>query len=263
VLLRNNFVQELLESDSNKAGCKQFVTGTFIAYPERYVTNALVIDTSLISIDSQVLISVKEQNIHNEIAVQSSICIHHISGMEYSCLRQKVLNLGARVMLLHGHGYKGKSQSIHNFHACLEIILEPFIGNQGKSKPIYANVQFHQKYNISENSGLSLNDEVPSGIICDAMDILYVLEMNLAFFSWYKRGEPFAINDGISISAVKRCLSILLSTIKEFTPCNHGNGWKLQKFHEILHLPIDIYMFGSPQNYDKSPTEHRLIETAK
>jgi len=39
-----------------------------------------------------------------------------------------------------------------------------------------------QKYNISENSGLSLNDEVPSGIICDAMDILYVLEMNLAFF---------------------------------------------------------------------------------
>jgi len=24
-------------------------------------------------------------------------------------------------------------------------------------------------------------EEVPSGIICDAMDILYVLEMNLAF----------------------------------------------------------------------------------
>jgi len=40
----------------------------------------------------------------------------------------------------------------------------------------------HQKYNISENSGLSLNNEVPSGIICDAMDILNVLEMNLAFF---------------------------------------------------------------------------------
>jgi len=54
-----------------------------------------------------------------------------------------------------------------------------------------------------------------------------------------------------------------LSTIKEFTPHNHGNGWKLQKFHEILHLPIDIYMFGSSQNYDNSPTEHGLIETAK
>jgi len=108
-----------------------------------------------------------------------------------------------------------------------------------------------------------LNDEVPSGIICDVMDILYVLEMNLAFYSWYKRGEPFPVNDETSISAVKKCLLILLSTIKEFTPRNHGNGWRLQKFHEILHLPIDIYMFGSPQNYDNSPTEHGLIETAK
>jgi len=40
----------------------------------------------------------------------------------------------------------------------------------------------HQKYNISENSGLLLNDEVPSGIICNAMNVLYVLEMNLTFF---------------------------------------------------------------------------------
>jgi len=89
----------------------------------------------------------------------------------------------------------------------------------------------HQKYNISENSGLSLNNEVPSGIICNVMNVLYVLEMNLTFFMDKNRGEPFPVNDGISISAVKRCLSILLSTIKEFTPRNHGNGWKLQKFH--------------------------------
>ena len=81
-----------------------------------------------------------------------------------------------------------------------------------------------------KKTGVSLNDEVPSGIICDAMDILYVLEMNLDFYSWYKRGEPFPVNDDTSISAVKRCLSILLSTIKEFTPRNHGNGWRLQKF---------------------------------
>ena len=30
-----------------------------------------------------------------------------------------------------------------------------------------------------------------------------------------------------------------------------------------MHVPVDIYMFGSPQNYDNSPTEHGLIETAK
>jgi len=108
-----------------------------------------------------------------------------------------------------------------------------------------------------------LNEEVPSGIICDAMDILYVLEMNLAFFAWYKRGEPFPVKDEASISAVKRSIGILLNSIKEFTPRNQGNGWKLQKFHEHLHLPMDIYMFGSPQNFDNSPMEHGLIDTAK
>jgi len=119
------------------------------------------------------------------------------------------------------------------------------------------------KYRIPEHSRIVADKEVPSGIICDAMDILYVLEMNLALYAWYKQGEPFPINNSSSISMVKKSISILLNSIKEFTPRNHGNGWKLQKFHEHLHLPIDKYMFGSPQNYNNSPTEHGLIETAK
>jgi len=86
---------------------------------------------------------------------------------------------------------------------------------------------------------------------------------NLSFYAWYKWGQPFPVIDTTSISAVKKSIAILLTSIKEFTPCNHGNGWKLQKFHKLLHLPVDIYMFGSPQNYDNSPTEHGLIETAK
>jgi len=42
-----------------------------------------------------------------------------------------------------------------------------------------------------------------------------------------------------------------------------GNGWKLQKFHEHLHLPVDIYMLGSLHDYDNSLIENGLIETAK
>jgi len=42
-------------------------------------------------------------------------------------------------------GFIGKSQSIHNFHMCLEIILNPLIDDQGLTKPIYANVQFGDK----------------------------------------------------------------------------------------------------------------------
>jgi len=108
-----------------------------------------------------------------------------------------------------------------------------------------------------------MEEEVTSGIICDPMDILYVLEINFAFYAWYKRGEPFPVTDMASVSAVKKSIRILLNSIKEFTPRNHGNGWKLHKFHEHLHLPMDIYMSGSPQNYDNSLTEHGLIETAK
>jgi len=96
-----------------------------------------------------------------------------------------------------------------------------------------------QKYMIPEKSKFVTEEEEASGIICDTMDILYVVEMNLAFYVWYKQGEPFPINDTILISVARESILILLHTIKEFTPHNHGNGWKLQKFHEILHLPED------------------------
>jgi len=118
-----------------------------------------------------------------------------------------------------------------------------------------------QIYIIPEKASVPLEEEVLSGIICNSMDILYVLEMNLAFYAWYKRGEPFPVTDMASISSVKRSICILLNSIKEFTPRNHGNGWKLQKFHELLHLPMDMYMFGSPQTYDNSLTEHGLIDS--
>jgi len=42
-------------------------------------------------------------------------------------------------------GYKGKGRSIRNFHACLEVILAPFISNQGNTEAIYANIHFGDK----------------------------------------------------------------------------------------------------------------------
>jgi len=42
-------------------------------------------------------------------------------------------------------GFIGKSQSCHNFHSCLEVLLNPLIGDQGKSTPIYVNIWFGDK----------------------------------------------------------------------------------------------------------------------
>jgi len=39
-------------------------------------------------------------------------------------------------------GFIGKSQSCQNFHACLEALINLFIGDQGKTTPIYANIWF-------------------------------------------------------------------------------------------------------------------------
>ena len=39
-------------------------------------------------------------------------------------------------------GFIGKSRSCRNFHACLEVLLSPLIGGQGKDIAIHANVRF-------------------------------------------------------------------------------------------------------------------------
>ena len=65
---------------------------------------------------------------------------------------------------------------------------------------------------------IASEEEKPSGILCNAMDILYILEMNLSFYAWYKLGEPFPITDTTSIAVVKKSIAILLTLIKQFTP---------------------------------------------
>ena len=38
----------------------------------------------------------------------------------------------------------------------------------------------------------------------------------------------------------------------------HYTGWKLQKFHDITHMPSDIYKYGSSSNYDTGQGERGL-----
>jgi len=96
-----------------------------------------------------------------------------------------------------------------------------------------------QKYVIPEKSKLFEVEEEVSGIICDVMNI-HVLKMILAFYAWYEWGEPFPVNDMVSISAVKKSITILLTSIKEFIPRNHGNGWKLSFMNFYIYLWIFI-----------------------
>jgi len=56
---------------------------------------------------------------------------------------------------------------------------------------------------------------------------------------------------------------IMLHEIKVHALREGKNGWKLQKFHDMLHIVRDIENFGSPNNVDAAPNENNLIDFAK
>ena len=58
---------------------------------------------------------------------------------------------------------------------------------------------------------------------------------------------------------MKKVIEQVVSTL----PRKDGNGWKLQKTHELLHLPHFTSRFGHPQNYDSGPGESALKQHAK
>jgi len=103
MLLQKHFIEELLESKSNCAGCKHFIQGLFIVYPEHYLSNVLVIESSLIENSKQVLMNVQDKSNSDDVVIKLTIHIHHISGSEYTCLRRKALNFGEKVAQLHGY----------------------------------------------------------------------------------------------------------------------------------------------------------------
>ena len=84
----------------------------------------------------------------------------------------------------------------------------------------------------------------------------------LCFHAWYKSTVSFEWNkekEGELLLSIRKMLYRLQLTF----PRNEGNGWKLQKLHEILHLPVDVTNFGSPKNFDTGIMENRLIHVGK
>jgi hypothetical protein len=55
----------------------------------------------------------------------------------------------------------------------------------------------------------------------------------------------------------------MLQHIKENFPRYTGEGWKLSKFHDLLHLSLNMRLFGSPLNWDASGGERGLKSWGK
>ena len=99
-------------------------------------------------------------------------------------------------------------------------------------------------------------------LICTSHQLVDLLEQLLLFHAWYKYGLYHG-RDARSQRSASQAVRRLLAKIKAYMPRQIGYGWKLQKFHELLHLLRDIVEWGSADNYDASHGERGLRTWAK
>ena len=78
---------------------------------------------------------------------------------------------------------------------------------------------------------------------------------------------PFAKQNGAilytTLGILHASIQRMLAMVRFFMPRTKGNGWRLQKFHDLLHLAEDTKRFGPAPNYDAGPHESGLRTWAK
>eukprot|EP00978_Attheya_sp_CCMP212_P005526 scaffold12431_cov57-Attheya_sp.AAC.1 len=85
-------------------------------------------------------------------------------------------------------------------------------------------------------------------------DFIELLEAFLAFHAWYKKEKFWSLGNeayakGMATSG-SRSIKNMMDMVKRVLPKNKGNGWNVQKFHEMFHLIHDMTRYGSPMNFD-------------
>ena len=95
-------------------------------------------------------------------------------------------------------------------------------------------------------------------------NIRELLEMLLCLDAWCNNGpfwHPREAEESENYYFHK--IGVVTDTLTSTLPRNKGNGWKLQKTHEMMHFPRYVTLFGHPMNYDSGQGESALKDTAK
>ena len=108
----------------------------------------------------------------------------------------------------------------------------------------------------------SNDDEVDELGGCSFQNFVELIESLLAFHAWYKSTKKIPWKAD-SKSILTESIRMMLNKVKNTLPRTEGNGWKIQKFHELMHIPTDVCNFGSPKNFDTGIMENRLIYVGK
>jgi len=97
---------------------------------------------------------------------------------------------------------------------------------------------------------------------CSINSLREVLEALLCFYSWTKREHCYNLSTPSRQNDTRASIARLLTMVKTRLP-RAGNGWNLQKFHDLMHLTDDMIRFGSPRNTDAGCGERSLKVFAK
>jgi hypothetical protein len=97
---------------------------------------------------------------------------------------------------------------------------------------------------------------------CSVNGLREVLEALLCFYAFTKRKLVYDMSTPQRHKRIRVSVATLLNMVKARLP-RGGNGWKLQKFHDLMHLSDDIYRYGSPRNTDAGCGERALKFFAK
>jgi hypothetical protein len=92
--------------------------------------------------------------------------------------------------------------------------------------------------------------------------IIELMQLLLSFHVFYKYGASLFGEAGIK--KVDQRIREMLSKLQSQVNRGEGTlGWCISKFHDILHMALDMLLFGASENCDTSKGEHGLKIWAK
>jgi hypothetical protein len=88
--------------------------------------------------------------------------------------------------------------------------------------------------------------------------------MMLCFHAYYKKGEYWKCGDKISSEIFDRAIRGMMRQLLSTLDRGEGtNNWNIQKFHEVLHLVVQVEEYGNISNTDAGVGERGLKLWAK
>jgi hypothetical protein len=149
------------------------------------------------------------------------------------------------------------------------LLAEHSLLTQGERLRMHMNPPMEEQALSLDSDDISIDaSEDDSGnstdVRCTRTKFIELCEMMLCFHAYYKKGEYWKCGDKTSADifdrAIRKMMRPLLSTLER----GEGtNNWNLQKFHEILHLVVQVEQYGNISNTDAGMGERGLNLWAK